>query len=107
MFGTAALTFVVYGTAVDPKGAPIVSHMAPVAIGFTVFLAHLLLVPATGCGINPARSFGSNVASGKWTNAWIYWVRVVSLPLLLTSLPTSLLPLSLRKTCCKLQKRNQ
>ena len=70
-----ALTFVIYGTAVDPRGSRIVSHMAPVAIGFTVFLAHCLLVPATGCGINPARSFGSAVAADDWTNQWLYWVR--------------------------------
>lgn len=42
--------------------------------GFTVFLAHLLLVPATGCGINPARSFGSAAAANDWNNQWIYWV---------------------------------
>uniref|UniRef100_A0A7S3P433 Aquaporin n=1 Tax=Amphora coffeiformis TaxID=265554 RepID=A0A7S3P433_9STRA len=37
------------------QGAP---HMAPLAIGFAVFLAHVVLVPLTGCGINPARSLG-------------------------------------------------
>jgi glycerol uptake facilitator-like aquaporin len=48
--------------------------MAPVAIGFTVFLAHLFLIAPTGCGINPARVFGSAVISGKWENQWLYWV---------------------------------
>jgi glycerol uptake facilitator-like aquaporin len=48
--------------------------MAPVAIGFTVFLAHLFLIAPTGCGINPARVFGSAVISGQWENQWLYWV---------------------------------
>jgi hypothetical protein len=39
-----------------------------------VFLAHLLLVPATGCGINPARSFGSAIVAGHWKDHWLYWV---------------------------------
>lgn len=62
------------GTAVDPKATPLVNHMAPFAIGYTVFLAHLLLIPYTGCGINPARSFASAVVSGNWNKWWIYWV---------------------------------
>jgi len=28
-----------------------------------VMLAHLLLIPITGCGINPARSFGSHLVA--------------------------------------------
>lgn len=39
-----------------------------------MFLAHLFGVPFTGCGINPARSFGSALASGIFTDHWLYWV---------------------------------
>jgi hypothetical protein len=33
------------------------------AIGFAVFLAHMVLIPIDGCSINPARSFGPAVIS--------------------------------------------
>jgi hypothetical protein len=33
--GTGLLLFVIYGTAVDPRGAKAVSHMAPLAIGMS------------------------------------------------------------------------
>lgn len=52
--GTLVLCVTVCMTAVSPKalakGTP---HLAPLAIGFAVFLSHLVLVPLTGCGINP------------------------------------------------------
>jgi glycerol uptake facilitator-like aquaporin len=40
-------------------------------IGFSVMLAHLVIIPFTGCGINPAHSFGPvvmNLFAGK--NVW-------------------------------------
>ncbi|KAM6152921.1 aquaporin-1 [Erethizon dorsatum] len=47
---------------------------APLAIGFSVALGHLLAIDYTGCGINPARSFGSAVLTHDFTNHWIFWV---------------------------------
>mmetsp|Transcript_20577 Transcript_20577/g.34102 ORF Transcript_20577/g.34102 Transcript_20577/m.34102 type:complete len:128 (-) Transcript_20577:563-946(-) len=53
--------------------------MAPAAIGWSVMLAHFVLIPFTGCGINPARSFGPHLVDiidgvkvGKrgW---WVYY----------------------------------
>eukprot|EP01134_Creolimax_fragrantissima_P004001 CFRG4001T1 len=73
-FGTALLVFVIFGTAVDPQGSAFAHHMAPLAIGFAVFLAHIVLIPMTGCGINPARSFASAVVSGVWDDQWLYWI---------------------------------
>mmetsp|Transcript_1468 Transcript_1468/g.2082 ORF Transcript_1468/g.2082 Transcript_1468/m.2082 type:complete len:273 (-) Transcript_1468:514-1332(-) len=35
-----------------------VGSNAPIAIGFAVFLAHMVLIPVDGCSINPTRSFG-------------------------------------------------
>jgi len=57
------LVFVVFQTAVDDyaiTGSTKASKpiLAPVAIGFQIFLAHLFLIPITGCSINPPRSFG-------------------------------------------------
>ncbi len=68
---TFALVFVVFATAVDPKGP---GHLAPLAIGFTILADHLVGVPITGAGMNPARSFGPALAAGVWDNHWIYWI---------------------------------
>ena len=48
--------------------------LAPLPIGFAVFLVHLATIPITGTGINPARSLGAAVA----TNRRLYWVQHVS-----------------------------
>ncbi len=68
---TFALVFVVFATAMDPKG---LGHLAPLAIGFTISVDHLLGVPVTGAGMNPARSFGPALVAAAWNNHWIYWV---------------------------------
>lgn len=69
----AVLTFIlliaVWGTAVDPKGAKVGGF----AIGMAVFVDILLGGPLTGAAMNPARWFGPAVASGYFTNAWVYW----------------------------------
>lgn len=68
---TFALVFVVFATAMDPKG---LGHLAPAAIGLTVLVDHLFGVPVTGASMNPARSFGPAFAAGAWDNHWIFWV---------------------------------
>ena len=58
---TSLLCFVVWETAVSPFST--VGNNAAIAIGFAVFLAHLLLLPIDGTSINPTRSFGPAVIS--------------------------------------------
>lgn len=71
IIGTFALVWVVFAVAIDPKG---LNNIAPIAVGLTVLLIHLFLVPLTGAGVNPARSFGPALVSGTWADHWIYWV---------------------------------
>merc|ERR1711868_26653 len=44
------------------------------AVGVCILVAHVCLIPFTGCGINPARSFGPAVVANVWTSHWIYWI---------------------------------
>jgi aquaporin-1 len=67
---TAALVFVVHMTVCDPECS--IAPLAPLAIGFTVFLGHTVLLSIDGCSINPARSFGPALISGTWKGIWIF-----------------------------------
>jgi MIP family channel proteins len=66
---TFFLTFVVFGTAVDPD-APKVGGLA---IGLTLTAAILAIGPLTGASLNPARSIGPAVASGIFEGQIVYW----------------------------------
>ena len=72
---TFALVFVVFATAIDPRGK---AAIAPVAIGLMVLVGHLFAVPLTGASMNPARSFGPALVGNDWADHWIYWVGPVS-----------------------------
>lgn len=59
LMGTLMLLLTIQFTWVV-KGGPALGKpsLAYLCIGLSVFVAHLLLYPLTGCGINPARTFG-------------------------------------------------
>ncbi|CAI9760697.1 unnamed protein product [Fraxinus pennsylvanica] len=79
IIGTFVLVYTVF-SATDPKRNARDSHvpvLAPLPIGFAVFMVHLATIPITGTGINPARSLGAAVIYGKdeaWDDQWIFWV---------------------------------
>ncbi|XP_053352448.1 aquaporin-1-like [Clarias gariepinus] len=50
-----------------------IAGAAPFAIGLSVALGHLAGLSYTGCGINPARSFGPALVSMDFENHWVYW----------------------------------
>ena len=68
---TFALVFVVFATAIDPRGP---KHLAPAAIGLVILADHLIGVPLTGASMNPARSFGPAAVGNVWTDHWVYWL---------------------------------
>lgn len=53
--------------------------LAPLPIGFAVFLVHLATIPITGTGINPARSLGAAIIFNK-DRGWDDHVSLSSLP---------------------------
>ncbi|GBP92671.1 Aquaporin [Eumeta japonica] len=61
----------------DPN-KPDSKSTAPLAIGLTVTLGHLLAVDYTGSAMNPARAFGSSLVHSEWTNHWVYWAGPVA-----------------------------
>jgi aquaporin PIP len=79
IIGTFVLVYTVF-SATDPKRNARDSHvpvLAPLPIGFAVFMVHLATIPITGTGINPARSFGTAVIYNRdkpWDDHWIFWV---------------------------------
>jgi MIP family channel proteins len=75
LVGTFALVFVVLESACS-AASKANRALAPVAIGYTVLVAHLLLIPFTSCSINPARSLGPAIVSGVWGRQ--FWVFIVA-----------------------------
>jgi aquaporin Z len=69
---TAVYLFVIMG-ATDKK-APV--GFAPLAIGLTLTLIHLISIPVTNTSVNPARSTGPAVFVQGWalSQLWLFWV---------------------------------
>ena len=69
---TAMFLLVIMGVT-DPR-AP--QGFAPLAIGLTLCLIHLISIPVSQTSVNPARSTGVAVYVGDWATAqlWLFWV---------------------------------
>ncbi|KAI6248303.1 Aquaporin-2 [Erysiphe necator] len=69
---TAELVFTILMLAKEKHRA---TFLAPIGIGFALFIAHLVGINFTGSSLNPARSFGPCVVTGTFEDEhWIYWV---------------------------------
>lgn len=69
---TFFLVFVVFATAVDPRGA--FKYIAGFAIGLTIGVDILVGGPLTGAAMNPQRAFGPILVSWSWGDAWLYFL---------------------------------
>lgn len=69
---TALFLFVIVGS--TAKSSP--AGLAPLAMGFAVFVCFLITVPVSNGSINPARSTGTAVWAGALPLAqlWLFWV---------------------------------
>jgi aquaporin Z len=68
---TLGLVSTILGTA---SRAQNVGALSAVAVGGYIILAGLWSSPVSGASMNPARSFGPDVALGQFDNLWVYWV---------------------------------
>lgn len=80
--GSVFFYFVIAQTALDKRGIA-TSNLPAIPIGFSLIVVHICLIPFTGCGVNPARTFGPSMVTcmgggvcedvaGSWY--WIYYI---------------------------------
>lgn len=67
---TFLLVFVMFSTAIDPRG---VGKLAPLAIGLVVLIDNLIGAHWTGASMNPARTLGPQLVSNTWDHYWLYF----------------------------------
>ncbi|KAM3192200.1 hypothetical protein ACQJBY_069429 [Aegilops geniculata] len=66
---TFYLVFVIMAVATDDRAS---GQMAGLAVGATIMLNALFSGPVTGASMNPARSIGPALVSGKFKSLWVY-----------------------------------
>lgn len=69
---TAMFLFIIMGA--TDKRAPV--GLAPLAIGFTLTLIHMISIPVTNTSVNPARSTGPALLEGgiALSQLWLFWL---------------------------------
>ncbi|XP_052166584.1 aquaporin NIP3-3 [Oryza glaberrima] len=68
---TFVLLFIITALATDPNA---VKELIAVAVGATVMMNILVAGPSTGASMNPARTIGAAIATGRYTQIWVYLV---------------------------------
>jgi aquaporin Z len=69
---TFLLVWVIFATAVDPRGA--FRQISGLAIGLTITIDILAAGALTGAAMNPARAFGPQLVGNAWSDAWVWYV---------------------------------
>lgn len=69
---TAFFLLIILGATTDRAA----KNFAPIAIGLTLTLIHLISIPVTNTSVNPARSTAVALFVGDWAIAqlWLFWV---------------------------------
>ena len=69
---TAAFLIVILGS--TSRAAP--AGFAPIAIGLSLFVVHLIGIPVSNASVNPARSIASALfaTTGAWSQIWVFIV---------------------------------
>jgi len=70
---TASFLLVIMATTARRPGSA--SEFAPLAIGLTLTLIHLVSIPVTNTSVNPARSTGMALFAGPdaLSQLWMFW----------------------------------
>jgi MIP family channel proteins len=68
---TFFLVWVVFATAVDPRGT--FKSIAGLAIGLTITIDILFGGPLTGAAMNPSRAFGPQLVGNHWSDGWVWY----------------------------------
>lgn len=73
---TGFFLFIILG-ATAPAGQP---GFAPIAIGLTLTLIHLVSIPVTNTSVNPARSTGVAFFAEPWAlgQLWLFWLAPIA-----------------------------
>lgn len=69
---TGAFIFIIAGS----LSKRVIAGFAPIPIGLSLTLIHLISIPVTNTSVNPARSTGVAIYVGGWALAqlWLFWV---------------------------------
>ena len=69
---TAMFLIIIMGATDDRAPA----GFAPIPIGLTLTIIHLISIPVTNTSVNPARSTGVAIFAGGWalSQLWLFWV---------------------------------
>ena len=70
----AILTFFLVNTIMNAGISGKATPLDGLAVGFTLVFAILMGGPLTGASLNPARSLGPAIATGDFTDLWVYFV---------------------------------
>ncbi|MOA48502.1 Aquaporin Z 2 [compost metagenome] len=73
---TAFFLLIILGS--TSKRAP--AGFAPLAIGFSLALIHLISIPVTNTSVNPARSTAVALYVGDWavSQLWLFWLAPIA-----------------------------